>query len=466
MIKDATAYMSVSPVTGVYRYRRDIPVALRAGIGKRHYRVSLKTKDYRQAVIKASLLAVEHDRLFAKLKPSVADLKRLRSPQQDYKDAIGWLKSNGYGPDFPPDMSDEVWEERMMHASFIEEQQEADAGQGKPPTPFNSLIRDGLRGDLGKPPTPSFSEATAYYLKEKNEKNRRREPDYKLKFARETNRYADDLLASMGEDKALDKIMRADGKDFVSYLEKKGLSPATVNKGLRTVNTILNYVNTEQELELVNRLKGMTVEDAIDEEDKRRSFTKKEMNAYLLAADSSKDEIRLLIHLTSYTGTRHKELRGLRVDDFQLNAAVPHIRLRPYADRKLKTTNSRRCVPLVAGGLRAASEAIAIATADGRGNPESLVFKDYQGVNGGNALSAILSKIIRERMKIADKLLTPYSTRHTMEDLLRAVETPRDISAAILGHGDKSDIAAAYGDGYDLSLLAKYMTLAVERLEA
>ena len=120
----------------------------------------------------------------------------------------------------------------------------------------------------------------------------------------------------------------------------------------------------------------------------------------------------------------------------------------------------------MAGGLRAASEAIAIATADGRGNPESLVFKDYQGVNGGNALSAILSKIIRERMKIADKLLTPYSTRHTMEDLLRAVETPRDISAAILGHGDKSDIAAAYGDGYDLSLLAKYMTLAVERLEA
>ena len=108
----------------------------------------------------------------------------------------------------------------------------------------------------------------------------------------------------------------------------------------------------------------MTVEDAVDEEDKRRSFTKKEMNAYLLAADSSKDEIRLLIHLTSYTGTRHKELRGLRVDDFQLNAAVPHIRLRPYADRKLKTANSRRCVPLVAGGLRAASEAIAIATAE------------------------------------------------------------------------------------------------------
>ena len=110
MIKDATAYISVSPVTGVYRYRRDIPVALRAGVGKPHYRVSLKTKDYRHAVIKASLLANEHDRLFAKLKPSVADLKRLCSPQQDYNDVIGWLKSNGYGPDITPDMPDEVCE--------------------------------------------------------------------------------------------------------------------------------------------------------------------------------------------------------------------------------------------------------------------------------------------------------------------------------------------------------------------
>lgn len=95
-------------------------------------------------------------------------------------------------------------------------------GRGSHPRP--SIPHPGvLRGDLGKPPTPSFSETTAYYLKEKNENNRRREPDYKLKFARETNRYADDLLPSMGEDKALDKIMRADGKDFVSYLDKKGL---------------------------------------------------------------------------------------------------------------------------------------------------------------------------------------------------------------------------------------------------
>ena len=466
MTKSVTAYLTSSPVTGAYSYRRDIPVALREVIGKRHYRISLKTKQHRQAVMKASMLADEHDRVFAKLKLMASPKDGQRSPQRDYCDAIAWLKSNGYGADITPDTPDEVWEARMAHASLIDEQQDANAGEGSPSSSFDSLIRDGLRGKLGSIPMPSFSEAVVYYLREKNEKNPRREVDAKIKFQQATNRYADYLLAAMGQDKALDKLTRADGRDLIGFFAKKKVGAATVNKALRTVNTIFNYVNMEQELGLTNRLKGMNVDDPVDNEDKRRSFTMKEMRGYLTAGNASKDEIRLLIHLTSYTGTRHKELRGLRVDDFQLSASVPHIRLRPYADRKLKTANSRRCVPLVAGGLRAAMEAIAVAKADGRGAPESLVFKGYQGVNGGNALSAILSKIIRERMGISDKLLTPYSTRHTMEDLLRAVETPRDISAALLGHGDKSDIAAAYGDGYDLNLLAKYMAMAIERMEA
>ena len=426
----------------------------------------MKTKNIRQATVKALTLADEHDRIFAKLRVAKGTPKERSSFQQDHKDVVAWMKSIGYGPEITPNISEDERASRMFQADVIEDKLIANAEDGRPSNPFDVLRWEGLRGKLGKLPAPSLSEAVIYYLIEKNDKNRRREADYKVKFAREVNRYADDLIASMGKDRALDQIVRADGKAYVSYLEKKGLAPASINKALRTVNTVFNYVNTEQELGLINRLKGMTVDDAVDDEDKRRSFTMKEMKAYLKAADSSKDEIRLLIHLTSYTGTRHKELRGLRVDDFQLGDAVPHIRLRPYADRNLKTNNSRRRVPLVGGGLRAAMEAIAVAKADGRGAPESLVFNEYQGVNGGNALSAILSKIIRERMKIADKLLTPYSTRHTMEDLLRAVETPRDIATAILGHGNKSDVSEAYGDGYNLPLLARYMTLAIERLEA
>ena len=466
MTKYVSSYVEVSPISGSYRYRRGIPADIRGSLGKREYRISLKTKDKREATIKALLLAESHDRLFAKLRLSDVAFGKYTSPQQDYNDVATWLKGNGYGLDITNLTTEEEFQSRITDACFFEDRMQADSESGNTGKPLDELIRDGLVHGLGKLPSPSISEATAYYLREKNDKNRRRETDYKVKFARETNRYVDDLLSSMGKDTQLDKITRSDGKAFVGYLEKKGLAPATINKALRTINTIFNYVNMEHELGLINRLKGMTIDDEVDEEDKRRSFTMQEIKGYLMAAEASKDEIRLLIHLTSYTGTRHKELRGLRVDDFQLGDPVPHIRLRPYADRNLKTNNSRRCVPLVAGGLRAAMEAIAVAKADGRGAPDSLVFTGYQGVNGGNALSAILSKIIRERMGIADKLLTPYSTRHTMEDLLRAVETPRDIATAILGHGNKSDVSEAYGDGYNLTVLARYMALAVEPLEA
>jgi hypothetical protein len=64
------------------------------------------------------------------------------------------------------------------------------------------------------------------------------------------------------------------------------------------------------------------------------------------------------------------------------------------------------------------------------------------------------------------RFATQVGHRISVEPNILELETPRDIASAILGHGDKSDIAAAYGDGYDLSLLAKYMALAVARLEA
>ena len=279
MPKDVSTYIEISPINGVYRYRRGIPADLRDGIGKREYRISLKTKDRRQATIKAMMLADEHDRIFAKLRVEKVAPKVRRTPQQDYNDAIAWLKSNGYGAEITPNLSEDEWEKRMSHANFIEDKLKNNAEAGKTSNPFDVLVWKGLRGDLGKLPMPSFSEAVTYYLIEKNDSNRRREADYKVKFARETNRYADDLIASMGKDTPLDQINRSDGKAYVSYLEKKGLAPATINKALRTVNTIFNYVNAEQELGLVNRLKGMTIVDAVDEEDKRRSFTMVEMKA-------------------------------------------------------------------------------------------------------------------------------------------------------------------------------------------
>src|SRR5438067_13176247 len=53
------------PLTGVYWYRKVVPIALRAAVGKREIKRSLSTKDHREARRRYSVVAAEVDRLLA-----------------------------------------------------------------------------------------------------------------------------------------------------------------------------------------------------------------------------------------------------------------------------------------------------------------------------------------------------------------------------------------------------------------
>ena len=122
--------------------------------------------------------------------------------------------------------------------------------------------------------------------------------------------------------------------------------------------------------------------------------------------------------------------------------AIPHILIRPYAGRSLKTGSGGRKVPLVGEALWAAKKAVLGKASDG------LLFPDY-GPTKANSASATLNKWVRERLGISK---TMHGLRHSMKTRLRSAGVPEDIQNRIGGWADGDSVSRGYGS-YPLEVL-------------
>ena len=139
---------------------------------------------------------------------------------------------------------------------------------------------------------------------------------------------------------------------------------------------------------------------------------------------SLNDEPRWLIALISDTGMRLSEACGLLSSDIVLDTDIPHISLREYQWRRLKTSSSTRVIPLVGASLWAAEQIKAQET--------EFSFPKYCNTQkcNANSASASLNKWLKPRLPNGCVI---HSFRHSLRDRLRAVECPSDIVDAIGG---------------------------------
>ena len=152
------------------------------------------------------------------------------------------------------------------------------------------------------------------------------------------------------------------------------------------------------------------------------------------------DERRLLIALISDTGMRLSEAIGLVWDDIKLNHEYPHIDLKPHPWRRLKTSSSKRLIPLVGASL----EAVKVMH---RQCDNSFLFKSYANEGGcnGNSCSATLNKWLRR--PISDAVI--HSFRHSFRDRLRNAGVQSEMIDQ-LGGWSRQTVGQGYGDGFDL----------------
>ena len=155
-----------------------------------------------------------------------------------------------------------------------------------------------------------------------------------------------------------------------------------------------------------------------------------------------------MVALISDTGMRLSEAAGLHINDIIFDEDIPYINLTPHPWRRLKTKGSQRLIPLVGASLWAAQRT--------KTNPHhTFAFPRYNSTSttNANSASAAINKWLKPRVPDGSVI---HSFRHSLRDLLRAVQCPSDIIDQI-GGWSTAGVGQAYGEGYALSLKSKWL---------
>ena len=243
---------------------------------------------------------------------------------------------------------------------------------------------------------------------------------------------------------SLSDISRQDANDLRDHL----LSRVSANSAVRmlgVVRTAINHAIVEHSLNIPNVFTNLRIKGAGASKLDRLPLSDTQVVNFETAYSNDITAWALFVCLRD-TGCRVSEIAGLRVKDCDTDKECLIISPTPW--RTLKTNNSQRSVPLSQEAIKALEE-----VSQGK-DPEAPLFPQYAKERGGDNCSAMMMK--RLRTIITDKKLTMHSLRHRMKDKLRNTGCPEAISMAILGHGSNT-VAANYGSGYALDVMREHM---------
>ena len=284
---------------------------------------------------------------------------------------------------------------------------------------------------------PLMSEATAFYLRLKGDGK-------DLVFTRAAQRNANVVIEALG-DKPINEYASSEAGKLRDTLLAKGLAVTSIKRMFCSIKAIINLAMAEHGIEGRNPFSSIYMPDEVQEE--RQPIPMDVIRRIQRDCMAIDDEMRWLLALISDTGMRLSEAAGLHRDDIILDVSIPYINLQPHSWRRLKTKGSARHIPLIGASLWAAKRI--------QQHDSSYAFPRYCDgkICNANSASAALNKWMKPRLK--DNAVV-HSFRHSMRDRLRAVECPSDIIDQIGGWTTKG-VGHAYGKGYTVDILAKWM---------
>jgi len=255
--------------------------------------------------------------------------------------------------------------------------------------------------------------------------------------------YVVDLLGN----KSLNLYTGLDAAKFRDKLIDRGLKISSVRRNITCVKAVINFTIHELGLNCKNAFSNVYLHE--EEKFNNRTINIEDIRKVQDECFNRKDDLRLLIALISDSGMRLSEALGLRVEDLVVQANIPYIDLKPNDIRSLKTSTSRRQIPLVGAALQVARLIKSTCSC-------SYCFPRYISDQSCKANSA--SAAGNKWLKTISKSIVIHGFRHSFRDRLRAVETPTEVIDQ-LGGWSITSVGQSYGDGYKLDLLHKYMKL-------
>lgn len=462
-------YLWHKPTSSLLYYRRRVPDDIKPLLeasgsewaGREQIVISLQTDDLKTAASKIAKLAAKHDKEWEQLRnPSKAGM---------LAQAEALLRNRGIDPAAPNED-----EQALSHFFDIVEDslprkvrdnlQEAyeygnaitpkrDIDPYLPPAVATALQIAQGRRDF------TLSDCLDQYLASRSEKT--------AKTAKIAFGYLRDFFNG---DRGLASVRRQDVNDFVKWLlagnhnkAGKPVATTTVARYLNSIIAVVGRAIRENELKLDNQFSNVEIPNAGKDAQERLPFELTQLKSLHRAVDewvSTKkgwDQPRCIITVLAETGCRLGEVTGLASADVYLNTETPYIDLKEHPWRSLKNDKgSVRKVPLTPRAVQAIKAAQAIS------NGSEFLFPRYTTAVECkiNSVSATLIKWIRSREGLKDAQLDNHGLRHTMKDLLRAVQCPDSIQDQIIGHTEKGT-GGKYGQGYSLEVLSEWVNKAV-----
>ena len=246
-------------------------------------------------------------------------------------------------------------------------------------------------------------------------------------------------------DRPLDAYSSSDAAKFRDWLIDRSLSTSSIKRIFSTIRAVFNLTIQKQGLGCSNAFANTYLPS--DVRPKRAVISPEDIKRVQKVCLEIADERRLLIALISDTGMRLSEAVGLVWDDIKLNHEFPHIDLKPHPWRRLKTSSSKRLIPLVGASL----EAVKVMH---RQCDNSFLFKSYASEDGcnGNSCSATLNKWLKRH--VSDAVI--HSFRHSFRDRLRNAGVQSE-KIDQLGGWSLQSVGQGYGNGFNITELNRSM---------
>ncbi|CAM3308439.1 tyrosine-type recombinase/integrase [Paracoccus nototheniae] len=391
---------------------------------------SLKTGDQIEAAKRANDHAKRQDALWAN------HLSSGFGEAVDPKAALGRLEAAGLKPGdglrYPDSTALEDLVQTLTGGPY-------EPGDYRPePDPQSRLTYDLL---MGKQMPRTLSDAQEKHIAlGKGPRNKTAQQQYDRAWS---------VLMGITGDAILTDVRREHANRFVEKLRKRGITAETISKYVYQVKPVFDTAIREFELGIPNPFESLTIAGKGSEKPhKRLTYALSELEAIWRRCREVDDERRWAIAMLSDTGARQAEVVGLRKEDLILTGDVPHILIRPNANRGLKNDQSERKVPLVGEALWAAQRAMTTAGEH--------LFPVFQPRKAGatfnpNSASAALNKWLKDN-GLAKAGQGLHSFRHTLVDRLRDAGVPKDVREKI-GGWKSQGVSEGYGQGFSIAKL-------------
>jgi integrase len=257
-----------------------------------------------------------------------------------------------------------------------------------------------------------------------------------------------DYFVKATKKKSLADISTKDATKYRDWLIKKGLKMSSLHRYYSGVRAVINFIISESGLEIRNPLIGVYLPPKTDSE-KRMSVKGEHLAKLQTLCIQTDDEIRHLLALISDSGMRLGEAVGLLKTDLILDHSIPHISLRPHPHRRLKTSSSKRLIPLIGLSLWAAKKII------NSNNLSKHCFPRYSNDISVSAETASANFATWLKTNISPDA-TVHGLRHGFRDRLRDEKVPTE-AIDQMGGWSKRSVGAGYGDGYSLEVMYEFM---------